>query len=100
MCQQSQVSKRKEAEIQRRRAMARKKIEILNELKSSELQPHDAPLICVLPTPRHSKKSRMMPLDVFPSHRCTKYQRRLAREQRWAEKAKRNPLLQEVINAP
>jgi len=98
MCQQSQVSKRKEAEIQRRRAMARKKIEILNELKSSGLQPHDAPLICVLPTPRHSKKSRMMQLDVFP--RRTQYQRRQAREQRWAAKAKRNPLLLEVINAP
>lgn len=37
MRQQDQISKRKEAEIERNRAIARKRIEILNELKSAGL---------------------------------------------------------------
>ncbi|CAH1237715.1 protein of unknown function (plasmid) [Vibrio harveyi] len=56
MRQQDQISKRKEAEIERNRAIARKRIEILNELKSAGLHAEDAPLICVLPKKRHPKK--------------------------------------------
>ncbi len=50
-------SKKKEQEIQRRLAKARKRIEILNELKKAGLKQEDAPLIGVLPSNRHKRTS-------------------------------------------
>lgn len=97
MFQQPFVSKRKEAEIQRRRAVARKKIEILNELKSFDLQVSDAPLICILPTARHSKKCRVV--DVRSTPRRSKYLLRQEREKRLGHKVQNNPLLLDVIYA-
>lgn len=43
-------SKKKEQEVQRRLAKARKRIEILNELKDAGLNKEDAPLIAILPS--------------------------------------------------
>ncbi|WP_322805354.1 hypothetical protein SO574_23580 (plasmid) [Vibrio alfacsensis] len=97
MFQQPFISKRKEAEIQRRRAVARKKIEILNELKSFDLQVSDAPLICILPTARHSKKCRVADVPSIP--RRSKFLLRQEREKRLRYKAQRNPFLLEVIYA-
>lgn len=96
MFQEPYVSKRKNAEIQRRRAVARKKIEILNELKSLDLQMSDAPLICTLPTTRHSKKCRVADIPFVP--RRSKFLLRQEREKRFGYKAQRNPFLLEVIN--
>lgn len=97
MFQEPYVSKRKNAEIQRRRAAARKKIEILNELKSFDLQVSDAPLICFLPTTRHSKKCRVADIRSMP--RRSKFLLRQERENRLGHKARQNPFLLDVIYA-
>lgn len=99
MRQQDQISKRKEAEIERNRAIARKRIEILNELKSAGLHAEDAPLICVLPKKRHPKKTRSIRPQMFPKPRRSKYHLRQERKQRWGVKAMKNPFLLDVINA-
>ncbi|EKO3821482.1 MULTISPECIES: hypothetical protein [Vibrio] len=96
MHQQTRLSKRKEAEIERKRAIARKRIEIFNELKSFGLQPEDAPLVCVLPKSRHSQPTNHPLPPSNPRH--SKWKLREEREQRWGKKAKHNPLLLDVIH--
>ncbi|HFU0470713.1 TPA: hypothetical protein ACGTTL_002487 [Vibrio parahaemolyticus] len=97
MHQQTRISKKKEAEIERQRAIARKRIEILHELKSFGLQPEDAPLVCVLPKTRHSQPvASALPRS---NPRSSKYNLYEEREQRLGKKARHNPLLQEVIHA-